>query len=404
MKYHTTTLKCLVIALAASITTSPFAVAEERAGDIYVAPAQVLNTNGSTLANDIAFSMIRGNTVQCLRSATLSGIDAQGQVFSAPVSFANFPTDGTSFAVLSSGITANAGNGPATTYVSTSMGGPSLPGSDPYGSPDGLTSYDVVTLTLDFALPAAPGNLSFDWKLGSDEPPTYTYGYPDYLRADVTDASGTSNIAMFPGAIDATARNMVLNGFSNVPTGSSSLPSAPFPTPNNSAYNAMTDNVQTATYSLSASGASLSIAFRVADVNDAILDTAALLDNLKIEGCDAVNVDIKPGSYPNSINACSQGNVPVAVLGSEVLDVTQIEPATVTLADAGVKLVGKSNKLLCSVEDVNNDSYPDLVCHMETMDLGLGSGDSTATVTAQLLNGAFISGSDSVNIVKDECY
>ena len=48
----------------------------------------------------------------------------------------------------------------------------------------------------------------------------------------------------------------------------------------------------------------------------------------------AVNIDIKPGSDPNSINLSAKGVLPVAILGAENFDVTEIDPTTVRLADA----------------------------------------------------------------------
>lgn len=44
------------------------------------------------------------------------------------------------------------------------------------------------------------------------------------------------------------------------------------------------------------------------------------------------DVDVKPGSCPNPFNARSKGSVPVAIVGSADLDVTTIDPATITLA------------------------------------------------------------------------
>lgn len=44
-----------------------------------------------------------------------------------------------------------------------------------------------------------------------------------------------------------------------------------------------------------------------------------------------VPVDIKPGSCPNPVNVVSKGVLPVAVLGTEDFDVTQIDPATIRL-------------------------------------------------------------------------
>jgi formylglycine-generating enzyme required for sulfatase activity len=45
-----------------------------------------------------------------------------------------------------------------------------------------------------------------------------------------------------------------------------------------------------------------------------------------------VAVDIKPGSCPNPVNTKSSGVLPVAILGSNNLDVTMIDPASIRLA------------------------------------------------------------------------
>jgi len=44
-----------------------------------------------------------------------------------------------------------------------------------------------------------------------------------------------------------------------------------------------------------------------------------------------VPVDIKPESCPNPLNVKSKGVLPVAILGTEDFDVTQIDPATIEL-------------------------------------------------------------------------
>ena len=120
-----------------------------------------------------------------------------------------------------------------------------------------------------------------------------------------------------------------------------------------------------------------------------------------------VEIDIKPGSDPNSINLCSSGNVPVAILGTDdydVLDfVTGVDPDTITLADASVRTVGKGNKLMCHEDDVNSDGLWDLVCQIPTVDLTveLGITDTTAELNAQTYEGNPVAGSDAIRIVKD---
>ena len=126
-----------------------------------------------------------------------------------------------------------------------------------------------------------------------------------------------------------------------------------------------------------------------------------ILDKLFI----GVAVDIIPGSDPNSINLCSIGAVPVAIMGSDSFDVIDIDPDSLRLAEADVKMVGKKDpQTFCSVEDVNGDFFDDLVCHYINQDIAALDGLSTsAEVNGQLFDDTPIKGTDSVNIVKDTC-
>ena len=96
-----------------------------------------------------------------------------------------------------------------------------------------------------------------------------------------------------------------------------------------------------------------------------------------------VDIDIKPGSDPNSINLGSNGNVPVAILSSADFDATTVDPYTVTLAGAEVSLKGKAQTPMASVEDVNGDGLPDLVVHVDTEALQLSEEETTAVLQGQ---------------------
>ncbi len=120
-----------------------------------------------------------------------------------------------------------------------------------------------------------------------------------------------------------------------------------------------------------------------------------------------VSIDIKPGSDPNSINLCSAGVIPVAILGSEDFDVALITDEDIghlRLGDASVKMVGKvgKEKTLCSTEDVDADGYDDLVCKFLTVELVESTGTMSIDVHGTI-EGADFTGNDSVNIVKDDC-
>jgi hypothetical protein len=111
-----------------------------------------------------------------------------------------------------------------------------------------------------------------------------------------------------------------------------------------------------------------------------------------------VNIDIKPGSDPNSINLGSNGNVPVAILSTADFDATTVNPATVTLADAQVNVKGNGT-LLADQEDVNGDGLTDLVVHITTAGMGLTDGDTEAVLTGETFDGQAIRGSDWVRVV-----
>jgi DNA-binding beta-propeller fold protein YncE len=118
-----------------------------------------------------------------------------------------------------------------------------------------------------------------------------------------------------------------------------------------------------------------------------------------------VDIDIKPGGYPKSINLGEHGLLPIAILGSEDFDVGDIDSATVeiggiTLAERGS---AKAPKLAFSFEDVNSDGYLDIMTFFEVQTLVI-EGILTETTTelvinASLTDGRLIEGTDSVNIV-----
>ena len=97
-------------------------------------------------------------------------------------------------------------------------------------------------------------------------------------------------------------------------------------------------------------------------------------------------------------------------MGSATLDVYDIDLDTLMLGTAGIKTVGKADKLLCSVRDVSGDfslglegapgSFLDLVCHFVTVNIVPEAGDTTAKVMGDFkLSIGMFEGTDSVNIV-----
>lgn len=112
----------------------------------------------------------------------------------------------------------------------------------------------------------------------------------------------------------------------------------------------------------------------------------------------AVEIDIKPGSFPNSINLGSMGSVPVAILSSATFDANRVDPMRVTLASGGVGLKGNGTPM-AALQDVNSDGLLDLVVHVSTDALELSETDTEAILEGQTFDGASIRGKDSVRIV-----
>jgi hypothetical protein len=90
--------------------------------------------------------------------------------------------------------------------------------------------------------------------------------------------------------------------------------------------------------------------------------------------------------------------VPVAILSTTDFDATTVNPVTVTLADAQVKVKGNGTRL-ANPEDVNGDGITDLVVHITTVGLSLTDGDIEAVLRGETFDGQAIEGSDSVRVV-----
>jgi len=111
-----------------------------------------------------------------------------------------------------------------------------------------------------------------------------------------------------------------------------------------------------------------------------------------------VDIDIKPGSDPNSINTRSMGVVPVAILGSDTFDVTDVDVTTLMFGNASpAHDLTDPDTYNEHIQDVNDDGFDDLVSHYKQKETGIACTDIEATLTGELLDGTPIDGTDSVN-------
>lgn len=113
---------------------------------------------------------------------------------------------------------------------------------------------------------------------------------------------------------------------------------------------------------------------------------------------ESILIDIKPDGDPNVINMKSRGVIPVAILGSNDLDVTNIDVSTIVFICPRPSSIGVPPVRDPALKDVNSDGFIDLLCHFKTQDTDLTSGDTSAGIIAQLNSGSLIEGFDDVII------
>jgi hypothetical protein len=141
-------------------------------------------------------------------------------------------------------------------------------------------------------------------------------------------------------------------------------------------------------------------------------------DDIKVELLPReVPLDIKPNSCPNPLNIRSKGILPVAILGTEDFDATQIDPASIRLlgiapirsnledvATPFEPFVGREDPYGCS--ELGPDGFTDLTLKFKTQEIvkALGEVDDGDVLVLELTgecgDGAPIIGEDIVVIMK----
>jgi len=98
-----------------------------------------------------------------------------------------------------------------------------------------------------------------------------------------------------------------------------------------------------------------------------------------------VAIDIKPGRTAAALIPDSSGSVPAAILATANFAAPDlVDPASLQLAGAEVRSVGRRQKRLCHAEDVNGDGFNDLLCQFSARLLRLEPGAETVILTGTL--------------------
>jgi hypothetical protein len=117
-----------------------------------------------------------------------------------------------------------------------------------------------------------------------------------------------------------------------------------------------------------------------------------------------VEIDIKPGSDPNSINCRNVKEViTVAVLTTSDFDALTVDHTTVSFEEASETHVNKTSGVpRRHEEDVDNDGDMDLVFHFRLADTTLTCGSTEGTLVGETVDGIPVEGTDAVRMVKTE--
>jgi len=116
------------------------------------------------------------------------------------------------------------------------------------------------------------------------------------------------------------------------------------------------------------------------------------------------DLDIKPGSFPNSINTKKNGLTAVALLGSSTFDVTTVNVTTLRFGPDDAEPAHDLTVLATYVfhlEDVNYDGNTDLVSHYRAKDTGIAVGQTSACLDYSLKGSAVVTTMcDSIQVIK----
>lgn len=225
--------------------------------------AQIANATGPDLAAALDAPLA------LLTSSSVSGPAAANGVFAGLGVI--LPRQGNTFAVLSSGIAGTSAPEPGVDF-----------------SPGGV-SGDAAQLTLEFNVPVGVNRLGFDFNFLSAEYPDFVGSvFNDTFSATITDAGGSRtvafasvNSAFFFAASASRAGGSGFDIFTPNPSGVDTSFPGGLPDAGLTDWQRVDVPIQ--------GGGPVTLRFRVLDLGDGILDSAVILDNLRLSSLEIID-------------------------------------------------------------------------------------------------------------------
>jgi hypothetical protein len=108
-----------------------------------------------------------------------------------------------------------------------------------------------------------------------------------------------------------------------------------------------------------------------------------------------VDIDVQPKSTKNNVRLSTNNLLPVAIMGSSVYDISQVDPGSVTFEGASPVRPAK-------IKDINLDGMPDMLFKFAIQATDIECGDTEATLSGQTWDGVDVTGTDTINTVRCE--
>jgi hypothetical protein len=351
--------------------------------------------------------IISGPNAPAITNVTYSGSKNAAGTFSG----------GTGIIGFESGIVLSSGNVASVAGPNTASNTSTNNGSDGDANLNALsqgTTRDAAVLEFDFTCDYIQ-TISFKYVFTSEE-------YNEFVNTSFNDVfafvlNGT-NIAVVPSTTTPVAINTINCGNPNNTAAGSSNCNLFI---NNEAGTLNTEMdgltvVLTATSTLQPGTNHIKLA--IADVGDGSFDSNVFLKGESFVCAPpeiGVQVDIKPGTCPNSLNTTQNGVLPVAIAGSPTLNVNDINLATlklegVSLAKSSIADVISQYKRpegSCDCTTAGADGYKDLVLQFTSQQVVKAMGKVTnresrvLSITGNLKDGTPIKGSDCVLVISN---
>jgi len=267
----------------------------------------------------------------------------------------------------------------------------------------GYTTHDATVLEFDFECPSIQ-EISFQFVFASEE-------YNEWVDTDFNDVFGFyvngNNVAVIPSTTIPISINSLNCGN---PYGTADNYCALYVN-NDLASGAIHDTeadgftvVMNATASVNPGLNHIKLA--IADAGDEFWDSHVLIKSESFVCAPPtfdVDIDIKPGSDPNSV-PCNNPDfaIPVAILSDADFDATTVDHTTVTFHGASESHIDRRTGLAKRhEEDVDGDGDLDLVFHFRLSDTDLDCGSTEGTLMGETYDGTPISGSDALNMIEN---